>query len=239
MKGSLLFKKGLVLLSGMFFITLIGCSESKSPTKSSGYYDYYGNYYSNSSSTSGNACDGFSTISNAYEGSVRHLYVGEFRLTSGSSAQKIYQQMLNDLGSFCKVNSSGSWQIDPYTGQYVYTVGSYSGVSNCDYWDDFFKLWISFPRSNTSRADLTLDSTMSGYPSGWSGQGYDVQRTSMSQAQIDCTDEDDLVIYYEPAYGVQLKVKIYSGNKNSDHLRAEIFYKGSSIGKSDFFIVTN
>lgn len=189
-------------------------------------------------SSAGASCENYKPIVNAYDSSNRHIYLGEFRLDKGSSAQGAYRTFLGDFGKFCMNNSNGfKWQYNSNTGRWEYAYYYTTGSSNCSNWDDFFKMWIIFPRNDSRRAHLVVDATLSGYPNGWNGQGYDVQRISLPNAQIDCREEEDTVIYFEPRPGFRLKVNIYQGTKNSERLRAEVFYKNGSIGKSDFFIL--
>lgn len=233
------FLKNLRKLTAVLFILCfaLGCSEPSSDS-SGDYYDDYGNY--NSSSTNGKACSSFKPIPGAYDGSYRHVYIGEFRLDKGSSQQSTYRQFMADFGLFCKVNDNGfKWIYNQNTQRWVYSYQWSRGVANCSEWDDFFKLWIIFPRNDARRAHLVIDSTMSGYPDGRFGQGYDLQRIQLPDAQIDCREQDEIDIYFEPNLNSQFRVRIYQGTKNSEHLRAQVYYKKSSIGKTDFFIVQN
>lgn len=185
----------------------------------------------------GTACSDYTPITGAYDVTRRHVYLGEFRFTKDSSPQKIYRQFIGDFGNFCANNQNGVWRTNPITGQPEYVYGWYNGVSNCSHWDDIAKVWISFPKGNPTRAHITIDATMSGYPDGWNGQGYDTQRIQLSNAQIDCNVDNKINIYFEPVSGYQFKASIYKGNKSSEFMRAELFYKGGSLGKNDLFIV--
>lgn len=184
------------------------------------------------------ACSDYSPLPNAYDVQRRHVYLGEFRFDVNGNPQKAYRQFLGDFGKFCANNSNGQWRTNPITGQYEYFYGWYNGVSNCSNWDDIAKVWISFPKGNPQKAHLTIDATMSGYPDGWQGQGYDTQRIQLSNAQIDCTVEDKTVIVFEPVMNYQFKAVIYKGNKSTEHIRTELFYKNASLGRNDMFIVT-
>ncbi len=220
-----------------------GCSESDtSGSSNSGYggggTPGGGNPGSGSGSgKNGKSCESYTPIAGATDSSRRHIYLGEFRLDFNSGPQGVYRSFIDDFGLFCMNNQGGfKWQPNPYTGKLEYAFYWARGIANCSHWDDFFKLWIMFPKNNPSRAHLIVDATMSGYSDGRYGQGYDVQTMSLPDAQIDCREKDKIVIYYEPQYGFQFKVNIYQGDKNSERLRAEVFYKNASIGKSDFFI---
>jgi hypothetical protein len=219
----------------------LGCAGADSGGGNSGGGNSGGNNSgSGSSSGTGKSCDTYTPISGAYDSAQRHVYLGEFRLDKNSGPQGTYRNFLGDFGLFCNNNSSGfKWQHNQNTGKWEFAYNWSYGTSNCNYWDDFFKLWIIFPRNDARRAHLVVDATMSGYPDGWTGQGYDVQRISLPNAQIDCNEKEKTVIYFEPSYGSQFKVEIYQGSKNSERQRAEVFYKNSSIGKSDFFIIQN
>ncbi len=191
-------------------------------------------------SGSGVSCNGYTPINGAYDSAQRHIYLGEFRLDRNSGPQGIYRSFLGDFGAFCINNSNGfKWQYNQNTGRWEYAFNYAAGQSNCSNWDDFFKVWIIFPRNDPRRAHIVVDATLSGYPNGMTGQGYDVQRISLPNAQIDCNITDKTVVYFEPRPGFQFKLNIYQGDKNSERLRAEVFYKNASIGKSDFFIIQN
>lgn len=185
----------------------------------------------------GSACSDYKPISGAYDVARRHVFLGEFRFTKDSSPQKIYRQFIGDFGNFCANNQNGVWRTNPITGQSEYVYGWYNGVSNCSNWDDIAKVWISFPKGNPTRAHITIDATMSGYPDGWNGQGYDTQRIQLTNAQIDCNVDNKINIYFEPVSGYQFMASIYKGNKSAEFMRAELFYKGGSLGKNDLFIV--
>ncbi len=220
-----------------------GCSESDSGNSNNGNNNgYNGGRPGNGGGTSGSgkSCDSYTPISGALDSAQRHIYLGEFRLDRNSGPQGIYRSFLGDFATFCTNNGDGfKWQFNQNTGRWEYAYSWSRGVSNCSNWDDFFKLWIIFPRNSSDRAHLVVDATMSGCPDGLQGQCYDVQRISLPSAEIDCRESDKTVIYFEPNYGSQFRVNIYQGNKNSERLRAEVFYKNGSIGKSDFFILQN
>lgn len=223
----------------LFVLFVFGCSEPGGSTGGSGGSGQPGGGYTNNSSAK--ACNSYTPMTGAFDSANRHIYLGEFRLDKGSGPQGIYRSFLNDFGLFCSNGSNGfKWQYNQYTGrwEYAYHYISSSSGNNCSNWDDFFKLWIMFPRNNPNRAHLIVDASQSGY-FGTNGQGYDVQRLSLPNAQIDCSITDRTVIYFEPSYGLQFRVNVYQGDKNSERLRAEVFYKNGSIGKSDFFIITN
>lgn len=233
----------LKLMAAMTFCFTFGCPESGSDGgngKNTGSGGGGAPIVGGGTAGSGKACNSYTPIAGAFDSAQRHVYLGEFRLDRNSGPQGIYRNFLGDFGLFCQNNSNGfKWQFNQSTGRWEYAYHWSYGTSNCDMWDDFFKVWIIFPRNDPRRAHLVVDATMSGYPSGWSGQGYDVQRISLPNAQIDCNATDKTVIYFEPQYGSQFKVDIYQGDKNSERLRAEVFYKNGSIGKSDFFIIQN
>lgn len=216
------------------FLLSTGCSNSK---YGAGFQSKKQTETPTTPTPTGKVCETYTPISGAYDSARRHVYQADIRFDKNSSQQGAYRTFMNDFGKFCKNNQGFQWQMNPNTGQMEYVAGYYFGVSNCSDWDDILKLWISFPFTTANRAHLTADSTMSGYPDGFQGQGYDTQRIQMSNAQIDCNVTDKTVIYYEPAPGFQFKVNIYQGNKSSERLRAEIFYKNASLGKADFFIV--
>ena len=234
MNHSNLFKKYIWLLLGC--ISILWATGCDNGLKRSNFRHPYKPYVS--SSTKGGACENYKPISGAVESHQRHIYVGSFNLDRNSGQQNTYRTFLADYGEFCKNNHGLQWQYNPVTGQYEQSIGIYNGVSNCSDWDDFFKVWISFPRNDSRRADVTVDATMSGYPDGWEGQGYDVQRIKMDQAQIDCSEKEEIFIDYEPVNGLIFTIKIYQGNKNSHILRAEVYYKGASLGTSHFEIVS-
>lgn len=224
----------------LLVLVAFGCSDTGSGGGSNG-----GNWQPGGGSGSGNgsgkSCNSYTPLPNAYDSAQRHVYLGEFRLDRNSGQQGTYRNFLNDFGLFCANGSNGfKWQYNQYTGRWEYAYHYISGSSgnNCSNWDDFFKVWIMFPRNNSQRAHVYVDATQSGY-FGTNGQGYDVQRISLPNAQIDCSITDRTVIYFEPNYGSQFKINIYQGDKNSERLRAEVFYKNSLIGKTDFFIITN
>lgn len=185
---------------------------------------------------SANACSSYTPIAGATDSAQRHIYLGEFRLDRNSGPQNIYRKFLDDFGLFCQNNTGFKWQMNQYTGRWEYARYFVYGINNCSHWDDFFKVWIMFPRNDPRRAHLVVDATMSGYPGGPTGQGYDLQRISLPNAQINCNIADRTEIYFEPRVGSQFKVSIYQGNKNSERLRAEVFYQNGLIGKTDFFI---
>lgn len=188
---------------------------------------------------SGKACNSYTPIAGAFDAAQRHVYLGEFRLDRNSGPQGAYRNFLDDFGLFCMNNTGFKFQPNPYNGRLEYARYFVNGVANCNMWDDFFKIWIIFPRNDPRRAHLVIDATMSGFPDGWTGQGYDLQRHSLPDSQINCNVTDKTIIYYEPVQGFQFRVEIYQGDKNSERLRAEVFYKNSSIGRSDFFIIQN
>lgn len=227
------------LVIGICF--MIGCADSGSGGGGNdGNNNGSGGGGGTPNGSSGVSCDGYKPISGAYDAANRHIYLGEFRLDRNSGPQGAYRTLLGDFAPFCINNSNGfKWQYNQYTGRWEYSYFYAAGQANCSEWDDFFKLWIIFPRNDSRRAHIVIDATMSGYPNGWTGQGYDVQRIEMANAQINCNITDKTVIYYEPQPGLQLRVNIYQGNKNSERMRAEVFYKNVSIGKSDFFIIQN
>lgn len=218
----------------IFVFYATGCGDDD--FERSNYRHPYRPYVSKS--TKGGSCENYKPIPGAVESHIRHIYVGSFNLDRGGSQQGIYRQFLADYAEFCKNNHGLQWQYNPVTGQYEHAAGLYYGVSNCSDWDDFFKVWISFPRDDSRRADIAVDATMSGYPDGWEGQGYDVQRIKMDRAQIDCSEKETIFIDYEPVPSLIFTIKIYEGNKNAHILRAEIYYKGASLGKSNFTIVS-
>lgn len=184
------------------------------------------------------SCGDYTKLPNALEGDKWHIYQGDFRFDKNSPQQVKYRGFMGDFGKFCANNANGEWRINPRTGQYELFWGWYNGVANCSDWDDIAKVWIFFPKGQPNRAHLVVDSTMSGYPAGWQGQGYDTQRMEFTNAQINCNVTDKTEILYEPVQGHQFKVVVYKGNKSSENIRVEIFYQGVSMGKNDMFIVT-
>lgn len=220
---------------------IMGCSDSGLSNSSENRNDYDWDDDDRGqpdTGAKGKSCGNYKPIPGAYDGQTRHIYLGEFRLDKNSGPQGAYRAFLGDFAPFCINNTNGfKWQYSSATGRMEYAKYYAAGQANCSQWDDFFKLWIVFPRNDSRRAHLVVDATMSGYPNSMQGQGYDIQRVEMANAQIDCSNTEDTVIYYEPYRGFQFRVKIYQGDKSSERMRAEVFYKNVSIGKSDFFII--
>lgn len=229
------YKSILVVLSLGAMLTLSGCAESGFSANSGGGGSSVAPITPTTPTTG--ACGEYTQLSNALEGEKWHIFQGDFRFDKNSAAQQRYRRFMGDFGKFCANNANGEYRINPRTGQYELFYGYYQGIANCSDWDDISKVWIFFPKGQPTRAHVVVDSTMSGYPAGWQGQGYDTQRMQLTNAQINCNVTDKTEILYEPVAGYQFKIVIYKGNKSTEHIRAELFYQGASMGKNDMFIV--
>ncbi|MCO5114696.1 MAG: hypothetical protein M9899_11065 [Bdellovibrionaceae bacterium] len=228
------YKSLLVLLGTLSVLGLSGCAESGFSANSGGGGS---SVLPPPTTPTTGACGEYTQLSNALEGEKWHIFQGDFRFDKNSAAQQRYRRFMGDFGKFCANNANGEYRINPRTGQYELFYGYYQGIANCSDWDDISKVWIFFPKGQPTRAHVVVDSTMSGYPAGWQGQGYDTQRMQLTNAQINCNVTDKTEILYEPVAGYQFKIVIYKGNKSTEHIRAELFYQGASMGKNDMFIV--
>ncbi len=156
-----------------------------------------------------------------------HMFYGFMK---NKTNEQSFAQFLN---SQINCSSYNGWMRYENGNHVFYQYQNVAGTRSCDFWSKQpAGITVDFFKGYTNTATIAIDATGNGWAASGpeNSQGYPVNRMVLN-AQIDCS-KDDLTIHSLTRNGwLSILVPKENGNKNSQTMRAEVFFNGSSLGK--------